>query len=257
MTVGRLDYPPEKLAPFGREKILMEANTPIEQSWRLAAVAKEPWTAEMIEELQPDEVFWDVGANVGSYSLLAAARGAAVVAFEPMFENFSTLCRNLALNGLLDRVIPLQVALAAQDGMAWLHLADLQSGAASHVISDSPKKTTFHKMLIRMEAADGLMQRCGLPAPHMIKLDVDGGELDVLKGMAWALQHAGLRALMIELDYRQDAEVITWLDEQGWVMGQRSEQRGSIYYARFERKPVPTPEPIKRAERRRAARVKA
>lgn len=236
MNLGRLDYPAEKLQPFGRDKLVMEANTEIEQSMRLNACAKEPFTVELIESLSPGEVFWDVGANVGSYTLLAAARQLATVAFEPVSENYGTLCRNLALNGMLDSVVTLPIALGPATGLTWFHRMDMRSGAASHFVSDDPHKRSFHKQMMPVLPADQAQAMFGLPWPHAIKLDVDGGEQDVLAGAVGILACESLRHLLVELHQEWDGACTVWLAEHGWELAERYEDRGPVYYAKFGRK---------------------
>ena len=67
---------------------------------------KEPETIAWIDDMEPGEVLYDVGANVGVYALYAASRGIKVVAIEPVFENFSRLMQNIELNGF-NNVLPL------------------------------------------------------------------------------------------------------------------------------------------------------
>ena len=273
MTYGRLDYPAERLQPFGRDKIVMEANTDLERSMRLQACAKEPWTVHLIESLAKDEVLWDIGANVGSYTLLAAARGLSVVAFEPMAENFATLCRNLALNQLMDHAYPLQLALTFGHGMIWLHYSDMRSGAASHELTNSPKKVSLHKSLVPTLTADDAANLFGLPMPHAIKLDVDGGELGVLQGAEWVMSHAQLRAILCECQRNANGtRLAEWLGERGWRITEAYEPRGPIQYVLFGRAEVASvpagdgqAEPVieapmlllNRAERRRQQRQAA
>jgi len=235
MSIAHLDYPAEKLAPFGRGKIEMEVSNEIEASMRLVACSKEPWTVAVIESLAPEEVFWDIGANVGSYTLLAAARNLAVVAFEPVSENYGTLCRNLALNNLLDQVLALCIGLGPGDGLAWMHRSDMRSGAASHLVTEDPKKVSFHKQLIPVLGGDTAARYFKLPLPHAIKLDVDGTEREVLQGMEGILASEQLRILLIEMHTEWDGALTVWLKERGWIVEEQFDPRGPIYYARFGR----------------------
>ena len=235
-NLAPLDYPAEKLEPFGRQRLMLECNNEIEAALRIPACSKEPWTVALIESLSEGECFWDIGANVGSYTLLAAARRLVVVAFEPVSENYGTLCRNLALNGLLDQVIALPEALGPTQGMVWMHRSDMRSGAASHLVSDDNRKQTFHKQLVKVTSADFLLQTWKLPPPVAIKLDVDGTEPDVLAGMEGLLGYEGLRTLLVELHQEWDGKLTAWLAERSWVVEEQYEQRGPIYYAKFGRK---------------------
>ena len=235
MTLTRLDYPPEKLQPFGREKIMMECNTEIERAMRVTACSKEPWTVSFIESLQPEEHFWDVGACVGSYTLIAAARGLNVVAFEPVPENAATMTRNLALNDLLARVVILPFALGDGEGLVWQHRSDMRSGAASHVMDSNVRKRTHHQTLVPIFRADAVASALKIAVPHAIKLDVDGFEHQVLAGAAELLKHPQLRTMLIEFQIANDASLVAWLKERGWVIDEQYPDRGGIYYARLVR----------------------
>src|SRR2546423_5415633 len=107
--MGRLDYD-------GAE-ILVGVTSRAEILSRLRPCAKEPWTVRWLERnLREGDVLYDVGANIGAYSLIADAlgRGARVVAIEPAYANYAALCDNVLLNGRGDRIVPLPVALAEE-----------------------------------------------------------------------------------------------------------------------------------------------
>ena len=102
MSVQALDYP---------ERILIDVNSPVEREYRAKSCSKEPWTIAFIEAAPPNSWFVDVGANVGAYTLVAVKRNLRVIAIEPGYENYRSLCHNLSLNAWLDRA---QCLLAAQ-----------------------------------------------------------------------------------------------------------------------------------------------
>ncbi len=235
MTYAKLDYEAEKLKQFGREYLTLEANTEPEQNMRVVACSKEPWTVQVIESLAPGEVFWDIGANVGSYTLLARARKLVVVAFEPIAENYATLIRNLALNSMLDQVIVIPLALGPMVGLTWIHISDMRSGAASHLMTSDTQKRSYHKQLLPIMTGDKLLEMYDLPKPHAIKLDVDGCEPDVLRGLDETLKGEQLRVMMIELHDQWDGALTVWLAERGWKVAESFEHRGAVYYARFQR----------------------
>ena len=107
-----LDYPGDPIS-------LVVSSSAIAR--RLGSVEKEPFTVAYIEDrLKPGDVFYDIGANVGPYSLIAAkATGgqAQIFAFEPSPASFRDLTRNIELNGCTDSVTPLPVALWSETRM--------------------------------------------------------------------------------------------------------------------------------------------
>lgn len=162
--VGKLDYP--------KLEIRMYVSTPIEESYRLHACAKEPWTVEWIESMPAGSVLYDVGANVGSYTLLAAALGYTVVAIEPGFANYARLCENVLLNDLGPRVIPLCLAVGKDGGDCPVMEQEPQPGYSGG------SKRLRTPMLPLLD----IPLLLGAPMPTHIKLDTDGSECDVIAG---------------------------------------------------------------------------
>ncbi len=78
---------------FGIIKFFCPGKIP---KWRaLTLLTKEPETLEWIETFQDTEILWDIGSNVGVYSLYAAMKGHSVLAFEPSPSNYYLLSRNI------------------------------------------------------------------------------------------------------------------------------------------------------------------
>ncbi len=130
--------------------------------------------------LRPGEVFVDVGANLGYFTLVAAnavGRSGCVHAFEPEPRNLALLQRNLSLNSF-NHVICHQVAIGAQSGEATLHLSDANLGA--HSLTDKADLAAGPKVPLR--TLENALADENRPL-RMIKIDVQGLELDVLKGM--------------------------------------------------------------------------
>ena len=126
------------------------------------------WT----REIQPGWTVYDIGANCGQSTLhLARAVGAngKVVAFEPVPENFKALARNVELNGLAN-VTPVCAAASDRDGVDHFSF-DRAHSTSGHL---SPLGN-IEVRLVRLD--DGPW-----PAPHLIKLDVEGAAPQVLAG---------------------------------------------------------------------------
>ncbi len=156
---------------YDKVKISMYVTTEIEREFRAKACAKEPWTVEWIESMPYGSVLYDVGANVGSYSLIAAALGHTVVAFEPSFANYNRLCENIIINGLEPKVIPLCIALG-RDSDVLLMEQELQPGYSGGT----------KRLLVPCMTLIDAQEDFSLPMPTHIKVDVDGAEEDVLAG---------------------------------------------------------------------------
>lgn len=137
--------------------------------------------------LDPGEVFWDVGANVGYFSLVAAAAvgdTGQVIAFEPGAASLERLTANVALNPYKNlRIFNLAVAGAA--GEATLYRADGIADSSASLFSAAAGAAAGE--VCRTVALDSLLKTEELRPPDFLKLDVEGAELAALKGAAGIL----------------------------------------------------------------------
>ena len=181
---------------YARHDILMSVESLTEYASRLHSSKKEPETVDWIETFfEAGDVFYDIGANVGAYSLIAskAHRGAVTVyAFEPAFPTFVQLCKNIGLNGCQESIIPLQIALFHVTGVDTLNYHDVAPGGSLHMLGDSlgRGKAGFEPVLRQRVLAyriDDLMEQFNIPLPNHMKIDVDGTEIRVLEGADRAL----------------------------------------------------------------------
>lgn len=141
--------------------------------------------------LRPGDCFFDVGANIGSYTILAAgAAGARVVAVEPIPVAFRALRANVRLNDLDDRVTLLNVGVGAEAGRA-LFTSNLD--AMNHALG--PGETSDSVVEVEVVTLDGIAARSD---PAFIKIDVEGFENAVLAGGMTTLRSATLRCVLIE-----------------------------------------------------------
>lgn len=175
---------------------------------RARACTKEPHTVAWVEEhLQAGDVLFDIGANVGAYSLVAAAQGhekVEVHAFEPSFATYAQLCRNVVLNGAQDVVRPWMLALGAATEVASFNYQSIEAGTSLHALGESIDYLghafvpAFEQRVIGF-SIDDLVQRYDFPVPNLIKLDVDGTEFDVLKGARATLADEAVRSVILEV----------------------------------------------------------
>ncbi len=222
----RWGWPGDLVAPldYDHRDIRIGISSSIEQDTRIHSCKKEPETVSWIErELTEEAVFYDVGANVGTYTLIAAAywgQSVRVVAIEPSAINFSRLLMNLKINRCAERVIPLPVALARRTGLESFHYANLEAGGALHTLG-SPSDLSARGLRPALSVPtlafdlDTLIQQFHLPEPTHLKVDVDGQELDVLEGAQRVLP--GVRGLLVELEEgKGDSQVRRFLSERGF-----------------------------------------
>lgn len=165
---------------------------------------KEPWTLEWIAGFEEDDVFLDCGANVGMYSIWAAAtRRAHVYAFEPESQNYAILNRNIRLNGVGDRVTAYCAGLSDRSGLSTLHMTELDPGGSCSAMGEpldykqEPMKVAYRQGCVSA-TLDELVSAGAIPAPDHIKIDVDGIEPKVIAGARNTLADPTVKSLLIE-----------------------------------------------------------
>lgn len=147
----------------------------------------------LLHFLQPDELFLDVGANVGSYTILASkVIGVKVKAVEPIAETFDHLMDNINLNQVNSIVQAENIALGATDSLLTM-TADQDT--TNHTVSDSDK--VGETVIVPVKRMDDLV---GEEIPTLIKIDVEGYETEVLKGGQRTLASPDCKAVILELN---------------------------------------------------------
>jgi FkbM family methyltransferase len=126
--------------------------------------------------LKRGNIFFDIGANAGFYSLLAAeivGPSGKVYAFEPLPENFNYLKKHIEINGYKN-IFPFQAAISDKSGFAFFKKEE--SAAMGHLGADSGD------FKVETISIDDLVESGKLPIPNSLKIDVEGAEILVLKG---------------------------------------------------------------------------
>lgn len=216
--------------------------TDAEARLRVPSVSKEPWTVAWLEDrLREGDVLYDVGANVGVYSLLAvkAAPGPiSVLAFEPAAANYAALCENLVLNGAQSLITPLPLVLGESTRTGVLELTDLVAGSGLHRLGGGTSAVFRQPVLVF--ALDDLLDQFPLPPPTLLKLDVDGSEAAVLAGARRTLADPMLRSAIVEVEERLSDPVQRELGAAGFELVARFDDRDGeplpgIWYGIFDR----------------------
>lgn len=211
LGVRRLDY--------DNHDIFISTDTIREYETRAQSVCKEPETVSWIEKYGgSNAVLYDIGANIGAYSLIAAARGAKVIAFEPAPQNIYKLNKNIFLNGLNKDIMIMPFVLTKNNCVIQsIMTARDRDFGSSHTfssqeqLSDSLLKQTF----VAMEL-DTCIKVFSLSEPTMIKIDVDGAEIEVLKGAKTLLASPKLKSILIEIDDKNTEIAKSILEDAGF-----------------------------------------
>lgn len=125
-------------------------------------------------------IFLDVGAAQGRYSILGAVAGCEVYAVEPDPMSVKALNTNRTLNGLGDKLHICQVALGDKENTSELYYDKKGVQAASLIKSETPE---FTPVRVDVKPLDSLISLGAIPVPRVIKIDVEGAEAWVIKGM--------------------------------------------------------------------------
>jgi len=165
---------------------------------------KEPETLEWIESIDEGSVFWDIGANVGIYSIYAAKRKKAQVwAFEPSVFNLEFLARNINLNNLQNQIRILPVALNDGVGFNLMKHSTTTWGGALSVFDkdfgqDGKKLADVFSYTTLGVSMDFAVRNLNVPLPDYIKMDVDGIEHMILAGGVESLKHT--KEILVEIN---------------------------------------------------------
>lgn len=214
----------------GESEYRFVASSPI-LLWRARTLlSKEPETISWLKEFGEQDVLFDIGANVGLYTVYAARRGARVCAFEPESANFALLNRNLSINGVAARAIAYPLAVSDGTRLDTLRLSRLEPGAALHAFGANVDqkgevfRPAFEQGCLSV-SIDELVHRFGLPQPTRIKIDVDGLERLIIAGAGRVLANPRLKDVLIEINEADpaDLEMIRALGAQGFAVKARGE----------------------------------
>jgi len=145
--------------------------------------------AFVLHVLRPADLFVDVGANVGSYTILAAgAVGAECVAFEPDPDTMTALARNVAANGLENRVDLRQSVVGSSQGTAMFTKG---GDTLNHVAANDDEAARGIPMTTLDVALGGR-------SAQVLKIDVEGYEREVLSGSSATLSDPRMIAVIME-----------------------------------------------------------
>jgi len=168
---------------------------------------KEPEVRYYIDKyVKNGDIFFDIGANVGVFSIYAAKRhtNISVYSFEPEHSNLSALKDNVVCNDLCKRVKIYSVGISNFVGFSRLHLQDLSTGSAAHTesrdsisLTDEGFKVVWSEGIFSV-TLDYLCKELDV-VPDAIKIDTDGNEDKILEGGAATLSNEKLRSLIIEI----------------------------------------------------------
>ncbi len=170
---------------------------------------KEPETINWINNFKKEKtVFWDIGANIGLYSIYAAVKNPnlEIISFEPSTSNLRILSRNISINDLQERIKIYQVALSDQTNkFQMLEESEFIEGWSMNTFgagTDFEGKKIHSKNKYKLFGTDinFLLKNDILSIPCYIKIDVDGIEHLILKGGSEFLKNPKIESILIEIN---------------------------------------------------------
>lgn len=183
----------------------------------------EPETIAWLDAIPSEDTLWDIGANMGIFSLYAAIiRQLRVFSFEPEATNYALLCRNIQLNDLSNRVTALCCGLSNTGGIQTLFkYCDFESSGINSVGEEvdahlKPRKSLSKQTVITF-SGDSLVDNNNFLPPQHIKIDVDGIEHLIISGLQQTLQnHCKTLLIELNLNLQEHRAVVTLLKEYGF-----------------------------------------
>jgi FkbM family methyltransferase len=187
--------------------------------WRVNTFStKEPETLEWIDNLIDGSVLWDIGANVGLYSIYAAkSKNCNVYSFEPSVFNLELLARNIFINDMSSKITIIPLPLTSNIEVSKLNMTSTAWGGAISTFGElaighdgkiMDKKFEFTTIGITIDTAVDLLK---IQKPDYIKMDVDGIEHLILSGGTKTLKN--VKGVIIEIndDFEEQEKTATIL----------------------------------------------
>jgi FkbM family methyltransferase len=197
---------------------LSSADLPLhhQQGYGLVRGVIEPGVQEALRRVvRPGAVVYDVGANIGFFSLLSArltGEGGRVEAFEPVPDSAAAIRANAALNAF-GWIGVHEVAVGEHSGAAEL-LVNLEP-SWSHLADRGENPAARSRLAVPVVVLDELVERGEIPPPDVVKIDVEGSEAAVLRGLERTLRGRPV-AIVCEL-HETNAEVLALLEHLGYA----------------------------------------
>lgn len=189
--------------------------------WRIETLlSKEPNTLNWIDSFKgKKKIFWDIGANIGIYSIYAALKhqNIEIVSFEPSTSNLRVLSRNISLNNLNNKIKIFQPALSEEENsfLTFKEKKFIEGWSMHQFANDSdPKKRKNYQQYYKIYGTniDSLIKNNILHVPTFIKIDVDGIEHLILKGGKNTLFNRCLKSILVEIDENFKFQFLTILE---------------------------------------------
>ncbi len=194
--------------------------------------SKEPEILSWIDKHGGDHSFWDIGSNIGLYSIYyGLTQSGRVVSFEPSVFNLKQLAKNISLNGLSEKIDLNPIPLSDSTGYAEFAVSSLEEGSAQNAFgvdygfdgNDLNRQVNYS--ILGMSGDEIIKNGYVEKVPKMIKLDVDGIEHLILEGMKEILLSENCYSVFVEVNddfQEQSSQVEKILTQSGFELSEKT-----------------------------------
>ncbi len=194
--------------------------------------SKEPEILSWIDKHGGDHSFWDIGSNIGLYSIYyGLTQSGRVVSFEPSVFNLKQLAKNISLNGLSEKIDLNPIPLSDSTGYAEFAVSSLEEGSAQNAFgvdygfdgNDLNRQVNYS--ILGMSGDEIIKSGYIEKVPKMIKLDVDGIEHLILEGMKEILLSENCYSVFVEVNddfQEQSSQVEKILTQSGFELSEKT-----------------------------------
>lgn len=207
------------ISNFGKVRIYSDHELEL---WRADTFfQKEPETIAWIDRMSgTNVVFFDVGANIGVYSLYAASKhdNLRVVSFEPVLNNYVALQNNIALNNFRN-IESYCIAVSNTCKSDVLYIQDARVGNSGAQLGQKvdDRGNSFEpvdRQTVLSLSIDAMVNLFAFPSPTHVKIDVDGLEGKIIDGMKALLSRERLKSILVEFNSETEQRELTSVLEQ-------------------------------------------
>lgn len=181
----------EMVVQLADETVRFGLSTPAEYRRAKRLGGERAMIESLVSELNGTETVWDVGACVGTYSCFVASAltTGCVVGFEPESTNRARLRMNLETNADTERWVVSPIALSDENGTGVLSSEYVEAGGGHHHLTTETSSTANEpSSSVETKRGDTVVERGDIPAPDLLKIDVQGAERAVLNGLGGLLE---------------------------------------------------------------------
>lgn len=172
--------------------------------------------AFLLHFLREGDLFVDVGANVGAYTLLASGIcKAKTIAIEPIPSTVDMLLLNLRINDLLDSVNVVNCGAGSKS----TELSFTKNNDVSNMVILHPSEDDERLIKVKVNKLDDILNKKN---PNLIKIDTEGFEWEILKGMENTLEKSSLKAIIVSIEHvdrygQKSDDIFNMMESKGFV----------------------------------------